>query len=281
MNPTRSLGQTSSFHNINAIPWQSHAQPSMNMYDGLNFLPSPAQQQQQQPSAQQMDNDFDEAAFERAFDVARLEIEQSESKGKDRAVDVEHPGFDMANACTEPGDVLGEYDFDHNAEMLGARDKLDTQRKPSSLIQDAAVESSNTLDSEARAQPLLGSDTIPADDPAKENDINPEAQADELARTAGQLLDSLKAERSDKFQQSSFMELMRQLRDKEVHVDGDKMVAISDYPRGPTFCDVPMQSVNHAEPAQTTQSSHPGGREYPYDAFNGSKQPTAEDAPGK
>ncbi|BFZ63232.1 hypothetical protein YB2330_004352 [Saitoella coloradoensis] len=47
---------------------------------------------------------------------------------------------------------------------------------------------------------------------------------DALAATAGSLLESLKDETDEKFQQSSFMQLMRKLRDGEVHVEGDKMV---------------------------------------------------------
>ena len=51
--------------------------------------------------------------------------------------------------------------------------------------------------------------------------------ADELSRTAGHLLDNLKNESSLKFQQSNFLALMRQFRDKEVRVEGDKIVNVS------------------------------------------------------
>ena len=54
--------------------------------------------------------------------------------------------------------------------------------------------------------------------------------ADELARTAGQLLDNLKHDQSQKFQQSNFLSLMRQLRDREVKVEGDKLVEVSTTP---------------------------------------------------
>ncbi|MCJ1308100.1 hypothetical protein MMC25_001752 [Agyrium rufum] len=67
-------------------------------------------------------------------------------------------------------------------------------------------------------------DTVPQDTLPKDDVMDREVEADELARTAGQLLDNMKDEQSEKFQQSTFMQLMRQLRDKEVKVDGDKMV---------------------------------------------------------
>jgi peroxin-5 len=51
---------------------------------------------------------------------------------------------------------------------------------------------------------------------------------DELSRTAGLLMDSLKDEENPKFKNSEFMGFMRQLRDKELVVDGDKLVPGSE-----------------------------------------------------
>ncbi|OJD26090.1 hypothetical protein ACJ73_02537 [Blastomyces percursus] len=62
--------------------------------------------------------------------------------------------------------------------------------------------------------------------------------SDELARTAGQLLDSVSHDQSQKFKDSNFLALMRQLRDREVTVDGDEF-------------------------RQMTQPLHPGGQYYP------------------
>lgn len=47
---------------------------------------------------------------------------------------------------------------------------------------------------------------------------------DELARTAGELIRSVGPEANEKFANSSFMELMRKLRDHEVAVEGNKVV---------------------------------------------------------
>lgn len=83
------------------------------------------------------------------------------------------------------------------------------------------------------AQRLLGSDSsmeqerLGADlihDPRQNDQSQAQDDPDALARTAGQLLDSVKDNRSDKFQNSQFLELMRQLRDREVKVEGDKIV---------------------------------------------------------
>ncbi|PIL36163.1 transporter [Ganoderma sinense ZZ0214-1] len=51
---------------------------------------------------------------------------------------------------------------------------------------------------------------------------------DELARTAGLLLDTVQGETNAKFKNSAFMALMRQLRDGEMIVDGNDMVQRSE-----------------------------------------------------
>lgn len=73
----------------------------------------------------------------------------------------------------------------------------------------------------------IGSDTIFEEGAQENQNHSHEDNADELARTAGQLLDNLKHDQSQKFQNSSFLSLMRQIRDREVHVEGDKLVDVS------------------------------------------------------
>ena len=48
---------------------------------------------------------------------------------------------------------------------------------------------------------------------------------DELARTAGLLVDSIRDEQNPKFKNSQFLGLMQQLRDREIIIEGDKMVS--------------------------------------------------------
>lgn len=54
---------------------------------------------------------------------------------------------------------------------------------------------------------------------------------DDLARTAALLIDAVRHEENPKFKSSQFMSLMRQLRDGEMTVDGNEMVATSDVSR--------------------------------------------------
>lgn len=61
----------------------------------------------------------------------------------------------------------------------------------------------------------------------KEEQQQPQHDDDEMAQTAGRLLERVSDNTSEKFQNSQFLELMRRLRDREVRVEGDKMVEVS------------------------------------------------------
>lgn len=85
-------------------------------------------------------------------------------------------------------------------------------------------------DREFNAQELQHIVSAPAvtqqlNEPAqKQTHHRPDGEADELARTAGMLLENVRHEQNPKFQKSQFLELMKQLRDGEVIVEGNQMV---------------------------------------------------------
>uniref|UniRef100_A0A093Y7W7 Peroxin 20 n=1 Tax=Talaromyces marneffei PM1 TaxID=1077442 RepID=A0A093Y7W7_TALMA len=81
-----------------------------------------------------------------------------------------------------------------------------------------------------------GSDLIGATE--ESNAQGQKEDPDELARTAGHLLDSLSHDTSQKFKESSFLALMRRIRDREVHIEGDEF-------------------------RESQQPLHPGGKDYP------------------
>lgn len=148
------------------------------MYGSMNQMQPP---QAMQPEQQKPMEQFDESAFEAAFDQARA--------------DMELQGADLAQQDT--------------------RQNLDTDE----------VE---TIEPVPQEQIRLGSDLIPQSD--KEDPQTRGRDADELARTAGQLLDSVRNDQSQKFQQSNFLALMRRIRDREVEVEGDKFREVSTNP---------------------------------------------------
>jgi hypothetical protein len=58
----------------------------------------------------------------------------------------------------------------------------------------------------------------------KQEEQTPMNDEDEMAATAGRLLERVADNTSEKFQNSQFLELMRRLRDREVRVEEDKIV---------------------------------------------------------
>lgn len=137
---------------------------------------------------------FDEAAFERAFDeAARAEAESMQE-------DTQHEPTQQ--------EMGQEILLDESAEVLMRSDDLEQN------------------ENELLSQERIGADTI--HDPMFEDQDQPRNEdPEELARTAGKLLDSVQHDRSAKFQNSQFMSLMRQFRDREKTVEGDHVVAKS------------------------------------------------------
>ena len=118
-----------------------------------------------------MDSVIDDGAFERAFDAAKQELEDTESITQSLA----------AESSSGPQEII---DY-----RIGSDRILDeVQQRPEALSKDR--------------------------------------EADELARTAGQILDNVKHDNSTKFKDSNFLHLMRQFRDKEVKVEGDKIIEV-------------------------------------------------------
>lgn len=134
----------------------------------------------QEPEAR-VNETFDEEAFEKAFDAAKLELLDQESS-------VLHP-----DTIIEP--------------------------QPAETMQG----------SEDRIHYRIGSDRILDDSLQRKEERSNEQEADELAWTAGQLLDNVKHDQSTKFRESNFLSLMRQLRDKEVKVEGENIVDVSEF----------------------------------------------------
>jgi hypothetical protein len=155
---------------------------SSSMFGGFNTFGSGMyeQQQQQQPAAQSLDPFFDDAAFERAFEAASMEVSQQ-----------------MPLSPVQQQSFFETFEHNHVEQVL-----------PPSEIP-------SQMDLTAKEEELF---------------VPPETDADELAKTAGRLLDSVKDDQTQKFQESAFLALMRRIRDREVTVEGDKMVETTPSP---------------------------------------------------
>ena len=174
--------------------------------------------QQKQPE-QQVEGAFDAEKFEREFTLANLEIRrlqephrvpELEKKIEELTSELAVEARERRERQAERDGYIRQVELDGEAETNGIN-----RRSGEELMQlDPLTE-----------QERIGSDTIV--DEAQENAQHHSDQSDVLARTAGQLLENLKHEQDPKFQQSNFLSLMRQLRDKEVRVEGNQMVEVS------------------------------------------------------
>ncbi|OQO12262.1 hypothetical protein B0A48_02903 [Cryoendolithus antarcticus] len=136
--------------------------------------------------------DFDEAAFERAFDLAR----------NDMMTDVE-ASLDMQENSVQTEAVLDDVlQSSSDSTHLTMHDMEEVYRQERSAGE--IIENVQNSDQEQRV------------DDGRDDDA--------LAATAQDLLEKVENNKSDKFQNSQFLNLMRKLRDREVKVRGDKMV---------------------------------------------------------
>jgi hypothetical protein len=154
--------------------YQPSFAPSYPMYSPMNQMQPPQAVQTQQNLVEQ----FDESAFEAAFDQARADMESQKAE---------------VTQQNTPQNLEDTHEYEPITEDV-----------------------------------RLGSDLIPQ---SEKQDLQTRGRdADELARTAGQLLDSVRSEQSEKFAQSNFLALMRRIRDREVEVEGDEFREVSTNP---------------------------------------------------
>jgi len=162
------------------------------------YQPSLAQQNYQmaqQPPSQTQEPEFDEAAFEKAFEQARMDNLQAETERISLNQQFSHQEDTQAKETHESFQdrVTFDWAYDVNPSLVARYEEEMNKRKQK--------------------------ETTP-----------PTTDADELARTAGTLLENVRGDTTKKFQDSTFLSLMRQLRDREVKVEGDKIVTVSHPP---------------------------------------------------
>jgi hypothetical protein len=85
----------------------------------------------------------------------------------------------------------------------------------------------------------------------------PRNDEDEMAATAGRLLERVADNTSEKFQNSQFLELMRRLRDREVRVEEDKIVEVN------TEASATPSSTQQIHTQQSNSTSIPASSQIP------------------
>lgn len=113
----------------------------------------------------------------------------------------------------------------------------------------------------------IGSDRISKTNSQEKQGRSEKDENDELARSAGELLDKVAHYKDQKFRDSNFLSLMRQLRDREVQVKGDMIVGVGFIKaslRLKSYKNYILKpSQDFANKLQVPQPLHPGGKFYP------------------
>lgn len=117
---------------------------------------------------------------------------------------------------------MSDVDFEAAfADALAHAQEMD-QANLQDQNQDQLV--SDVQDSEQKIK--IGSDAILYREKDQRTADQDKIDADELARTAGQLLTSVQHDTSTKFQNSNFLDLMRRIRDREVEVQNNDLTNV-------------------------------------------------------
>ena len=179
--------------------------PDFSSTLGYSPFSAIAQGKQKEPVA---DDPFDMAAFERAFDAARQEMLEAEEQA--------------AQAVRELQEETNHLAAQESAAGISTKERQAILESKISLWPDPIVadHERDVLEDALDKEPIPDTTQKEQEQQQKANDD------DDLSRVAGQLLDSVSHENSQKFQDSVFLQLMRKLRDKEVRVDGENFVEV-------------------------------------------------------
>ena len=198
---------------------------SSSMYGGTYDTPQQplASYGMPQPMPEQVKHEpvYDEAAFDAAFAEANKHAQEMAEAVRRQ---------DMDKMVDETiAQAQREHVQEHGSDLLH-KDALIDQN-----ILDYADTDFNLPSMEAEPAPSqfkIGSDIIkPLERNMQMTPDRAQRDADELARTAGQLLSNVEHDQSEKFRNSKFLALMRGVRDGKVRLSGDDFKEVAEVER--------------------------------------------------
>lgn len=173
----------------------------------------------QQPQPEDV---FDDAAFAKAFEAAakgeeeRLEEESRQEQAKEAEPVKEEVQAQEAEPAQEVQAQVPTQELGQDVLLAESAERF---MSPSQL-QDPSPIPSLILDHIPDQEPI-GADAI------EDHRLSLQREdPDAISRTAGDLLNRVSNNTSDKFVNSQFLSFMRQLRDKEVKIEGDNVVGV-------------------------------------------------------
>jgi len=168
-----------------------------------NFAQPAYQPATQSKGKEAVTEQFDEAAFERAFDMAIEDMAVDDAMGDESAF-----GDPAIMFAEEAATISKAAQMSQESHQLNQNDVLESQHD---LHQPLDI-NNHYLPEEPIVQEQ------------RESNQSTREDDDALAATAQELLEKVEHNQTDKFRNSQFLGLMRKLRDREVKVEGDKMV---------------------------------------------------------
>ena len=176
----------------------SYAPVEMGMSMGMGAYGGMQQQPQQQSQSNMLgvQDHTEQANFDDAFEEAMMEMERMQDSQ--------------------------EQQQQHHHQQQQQYDTQQTQ--PDQMMVDEAPSSLE------KSSIRIGSDAIDYTETVNRTPDQDVRDADELARTAGHLLNLVQHDTSTKFQNSQFLDLMRRIRDREVEVKENDLQSTSPTP---------------------------------------------------
>ncbi|KAJ9633847.1 hypothetical protein H2204_006632 [Knufia peltigerae] len=135
----------------------------------------------------------------------------------------EMPGMSSVDQQHFP---MSDVDFDAAFQEAIAHAREMDQLRETAEVSESVVEESVVM-GQTESVNKIGSDAIQYRERTERTEDQDSRDADELARTAGQLLTSVQHDTSDKFQNSQFLDLMRRIRDRQVEVQNNDLQDVS------------------------------------------------------
>lgn len=197
-----------------------------------SFTPQPAftPEMQSAKGKEPMIDAFDEAAFERAFDMAREDMMADE--------EVETQGLTAESVLNAVDTTTAQPQLDQDMPVFKAEDIFADIKDLPQVEQVPVMQQEQPIEETVMEQPAHDDDA--------------------LAATAQELLHKVEHNQSDKFKNSQFLGLMRKLADRQVRVEGDKMVeTVSPTATSPAIEFEPAPSYAHTPPPTDAASYFP------------------------
>jgi hypothetical protein len=175
------------------------------------------------------DVQFDSAAFEAAFDAAKEDAMAVEGDSIAAEIEAERAEIEhlVAEKEAEQTTLRQEHGQSNHLSAMDLTSDLTYEEQailqPSPWPETFVTDGEHTRDTTVRFD-----DNIQQAEPEIKDMDQKGVDDEELSRTAGELLDSVSHDTSRKFQDSVFLNLMRRIRDKEVRVEGENFVEVSE-----------------------------------------------------